>query len=54
VKSLLPGDLPGALVDHASVAVLVVPSSKAAADRRRDVRESRAARRRAGGRVRSG
>jgi nucleotide-binding universal stress UspA family protein len=54
VKSLLPGDLPGALVDHASVAVLVVPSSKAAADRRRDVRERRAARRRAGGRVRSG
>jgi nucleotide-binding universal stress UspA family protein len=46
VKSLLPGDLPGALVDHASIAVLVVPSSKAAAGRRHDVQESRAARRR--------
>jgi nucleotide-binding universal stress UspA family protein len=52
VKSLLPGDLPGALVDHASVAVLVVPSSKAAADRRRDVQESRAARRRVSARPR--
>jgi nucleotide-binding universal stress UspA family protein len=46
VKSLLPGDLPGALVDHASVAVLVVPSAKAAAERRHDVQESRSARRR--------
>ncbi|MCW3014844.1 MAG: universal stress protein [Solirubrobacterales bacterium] len=48
VKSLLPGDLPGALVDHASVPVLVVPSSKAAAERRRDVQESRGARRHTG------
>jgi nucleotide-binding universal stress UspA family protein len=53
VKSLLPGDLPSALVDHASVAVLVVPSPKAAAERRRDVQDSRAARHRVGVRGRS-
>jgi nucleotide-binding universal stress UspA family protein len=53
VKSLLPGDLPGALADHASVAVLVVPSSKAAAERRRDVEDSRSARRRVSARDRS-
>jgi nucleotide-binding universal stress UspA family protein len=46
VKSLLPGDLPGSLVDHASVPVLVVPSSTAATQRRREVRESHAVRRR--------
>jgi nucleotide-binding universal stress UspA family protein len=54
VKSLLPGDLPGALVDHASVPVLVVPSGKAAAERRRDVQDSHGVRRRAGVQARSG
>jgi nucleotide-binding universal stress UspA family protein len=35
VKSALPGNLAGALLQHASRPVLVVPSPKAAAERRR-------------------
>jgi nucleotide-binding universal stress UspA family protein len=51
VKAALPGSLAGALVTHASRAVLVVPSATAAADRRRDIQEERAQRRTLAGRV---
>jgi hypothetical protein len=44
VKAALPGNLAGALVNHASRAVLVVPSAKAAAERVRDAQEERASR----------
>jgi nucleotide-binding universal stress UspA family protein len=37
IKTVLPGDLASALVQHASRAVLVVPSGKAAAERRQEV-----------------
>jgi nucleotide-binding universal stress UspA family protein len=37
IKTVLPGDLANALVQHASRAVLVVPSGKAAAERRKQV-----------------
>jgi nucleotide-binding universal stress UspA family protein len=39
MTSMLPGHLAGALVDHASVAVMVVPSPTAAAERRREAHE---------------
>ena len=41
IKSTLPGNLAGALVDHAGHPVLVVPSAKAMAERRHDVHERR-------------
>jgi nucleotide-binding universal stress UspA family protein len=39
MTSMLPGHLAGALVDHASVAVMVVPSPTAAVERRREAHE---------------
>jgi nucleotide-binding universal stress UspA family protein len=39
MTGILPGHLASALVDHASVPVLVVPSRVAAEDRRRELRE---------------
>jgi nucleotide-binding universal stress UspA family protein len=37
IKTVLPGDLANALVQHASRPVLVVPSGKAAAERRQQI-----------------
>lgn len=45
VSAALPGNLAGALVNRASRPVLVVPSAKAAAERRREVQEERTSRR---------
>ncbi|HEY0363087.1 MAG TPA: universal stress protein [Solirubrobacteraceae bacterium] len=42
IKAALPGNLASALVNHASRPLLVVPSSRAAAQRIRDLREDRA------------
>jgi nucleotide-binding universal stress UspA family protein len=44
VKSALPGNLASALVQHSSRPVLVVPSAKAAAERRRALEKERGAR----------
>jgi nucleotide-binding universal stress UspA family protein len=44
VKTALPGNLASALVQHASRAVLVVPSAKAAAARRRATKKERGVR----------
>jgi nucleotide-binding universal stress UspA family protein len=40
VKTALPGSLASALVQHSSRAVLVIPSAKAAAERRRAVKKA--------------
>jgi hypothetical protein len=44
VKTALPGNLASALVQHSSRAVLVVPSAKAAAARRRATKKERGVR----------
>jgi nucleotide-binding universal stress UspA family protein len=44
MKAALPGNLAGALVNHASRPLLVVPSARAAAQRVRDVMTDRSAR----------
>jgi nucleotide-binding universal stress UspA family protein len=44
MKAALPGNLAGALVNHASRPLLVVPSARAAAQRARDVMTDRSAR----------
>jgi nucleotide-binding universal stress UspA family protein len=43
VKTALPGNLASSLVQHASLPVLVVPSAKAAAERRRALEKERRA-----------
>jgi nucleotide-binding universal stress UspA family protein len=45
VTAVLPGNLAGALVNHATCAVLVVPSAHAAAERVRDVKDELASHR---------
>jgi nucleotide-binding universal stress UspA family protein len=42
MKSALPGNLANALVQHASRPVLIVPSGKAAAERRREAQKEKA------------